>query len=528
MVKRFRTITLAILLLAATAAAQSPPAQSAEVKPLALTLAECIERALKSNLDLSIEAINPAMAEEARRGTKDQFLPQFDATSQYGNQKIPSTWGVEGPTVLTKRDYFNFGLSQHLVTGTDLTLSAYSQRTDTTRAYTTVNPSYYSELRFSLAQKLLKGFGPAINRYETTKAERQFDQSVEILKAAVLTTVYSVEEAYWNLVYARESLRVLEASLVQSRDTLARNVEAARIGSKSAVDVLSAETEVASRETALLSARASLEKMENRLKSLLNLPVETGEGEAETRVPIIPADRPTAERRTVPLDEAMRAARAERPEIAQAESRIADAALDVRYNRNQLLPDLQLRFSIWNPGQSGIKYIFQDNNPLSGIILDKIVGGRMDSFRDLIKQNYRNVSFDLSLTIPLGSLFSRASLARARLAEDQARLSLERARKNLEVEVLEAVKDLDVAGRKIEASARYRELMEKRVEAESQKYQMGLVGSEWLFSYQRSLDQAKADEIQAVTGYRIAQARLEKAMGTTIKSKGLKFRGYEF
>lgn len=528
MTKRALT-ALAILLLigAASAAAQSPPAEQAgSGTPVPLTLAECIERALKSNLDLSIEAINPAMAEEARRSTRDQFLPQFQASTQYGNQKIPSTWGVEGPTVLTKRDYLNLNLSQHLVTGTDLTVSAYSQMTDTTRAYTTVNPSYYSELRFSLTQRLLKGFGPAVNRYETTKAESQIDQSLGSLKSAVLTTVYSVEEAYWNLVYARESLRVIEGSLLQARDTLARNREAARIGSKSAVDVLSAETEVASRETSLLSARAGIEKMENRLKVLLNMPVGT-EGGAGPSAPLLPVEKPTAERRTIALEDALRTARAQRPEIAQAERRVGDASLDVRYNRNQLLPDLQMRFSIWNPGQSGIKYIFQDNNPLSGIILDKVVGGRWDSFRDLIKQNYKNVSFDLTLTVPLGSFLSRAPLARARLAEDKARIELEKARKSLDVEVLNAVKDVDVAWMKIEASARYRELMEKRVEAESQKYQMGLVGSEWLFSYQRSLDQAKADEIRAVVDYRIALARLEQVLGTTIESKGLRFRDYE-
>jgi outer membrane protein TolC len=155
------------------------------------------------------------------------------------------------------------------------------------------------------------------------------------------------------------------------------------------------------------------------------------------------------------------------------------------------------------------------------------VGGRWDSFRDLIKQNYKNVSFDLTLTVPLGSLLTRAPLARARLAEDKARIELEKARKGLDAEVLNAVKDVDVAWMKIEASGRYRELMEKRVEAESQKYQMGLVGSEWLFSYQRSLDQAKADEIRAVIDYRIALARLEQVLGTTIKSKGLRFRDYE-
>jgi outer membrane protein TolC len=496
--------------------------------PLTLTLTECIEKALKANLDLSIEAINPAMAEESVWGMKDPYMPRFRADSTYINQDIPSTWGVEGPTVQTKQDYFNFNLSQQIVTGTDISVGLSSRRTDTSRAYTTVNPSYYSEFRFSLTQPLLKGFGPKINRVEIVKAEHRLDESVSALKIMLLATIYNVEEAYWNLFYARENLRMTEASLSQSRETLQRSREAARIGSKSEIEVLSAETEVASRENSLLSVRNNVEKMENRLKALLNLPVG-GESDApEARIPIYPADKPSAVKREVSYAEAMRMALAERPDLAQYRSRIDDAALDISYNKNQLLPQLDLQFSFWNPGQSGVKYVFQDNNPLSGIILDKITGSRGDSFRDMLKKNYKNISFNVTLSIPLSNFLSRAGLARARLAEDQARLNLEKARKSIELDVMEAVKDLDVGALKIESSARYRELMEKRVEAESRRYQLGLVGSEWLFSYQRNLDQAKADEIRAIIDYRIAQARLDRVMGTTLKTKGLKFRDFEF
>ncbi|MDD8024998.1 MAG: TolC family protein [Acidobacteriota bacterium] len=523
MKKKAGIILSAILIFAAAAAAQSPPSQA-----LSLTLAECVERALKSNLDLSIEAFNPSLAEESKRITLEQFLPQFEISTDYYDRQIPSTWGVEGQTVHSKYDSMGFQLSTHLVTGTDVVLSGYSSMTDTNRAYTTINPSYDSQLVFSLSQKLLKGFGPAVNRYETTKAESVYDQSLGTLKAAVLSTVYQVEAAYWNLVNARESLRVIEASLAQSRDTLARDREAARIGSKTSVDVLSSETEVASRETSLLTYQASLEKAENQLKVLLAIPVEKGEGGADERVRIIPADKPSAERRTIALDEALRTARKERPEIANAESQLADAGLDVRYNRNQLLPDLSLNFAIRNPGQSGIKYVFQDDNYLTGIVIDKIEGSRWDSISNIFKQHYNNMFVTLTLNVPLANMLSRAALARARLSQDKARLTLEKARRDLEAEVLDAVKDLETAGRKIEASTRYRELMEKKVEAANEKYQLGLVDREWLFSYQSSLDQAKSSEIQAVTGYRIALAKLEQVMGTTIKAKGLKFRGFGF
>jgi outer membrane protein TolC len=506
-------------------------AQEQTPQPLKLALADCIRMALEANLDLRIEGLNPEMDAASASQTKEQFLPQFGVNSSYLNQDQPSTWGVEGPTVSIKRDYYYFDLSQRIPTGTEATLSLYTQKTDTSRAFTTVNPAYYSEFRLRLVQPLLRGFGTKINRYETIKAERQFDMSIATLKSTFLQTIYSVEEAYWNLYYARESLRVLEQSLDQSREMLRRNQEASRIGTKSAIEVLSAEAQAAGYENGILSARLQIQKMENRLKSLLNIPVEAeaalaaAESGRETAA-IIPTDRPDVEKRAVTYDEALRTALAERPEIKRTESLIANAASDIGYAKNQLLPRLDLNLSFWFPGQSGVRYIFQDNNPLTGIIVGKVIGSRGESIKDILKAKYQNLSVDVTLTVPLSSFFSRAGLARAKLTQAQADLQLEKERKAIEVEVLEAIKDLEASARKIDTSARYRELVEKQVVAETQRYELGLVGSEWLFTYQKNLSQAKVDEIKAMIDHKIALAGLEKAMGTTLKTKGLKFREY--
>lgn len=505
------------------------PAQSPKPETRTLSLADCIRKALEGNLDLAIEALNPEMDSASIAEAREKFLPEFGLSSNYLDQDIPSSWGVEGPTIKTKMDYYQLGVSQRTPLGTELDLSLSTRKTDTSRAYTTVNPAYFSEFRLNLRQPLLRDFGFRANRYESIKARRQLDMSEAALKSTLLQTIYGVEEAYWNLYYARENLRVLEMSLAQSRETLKRNEEAARIGTKSAVEVLSAETEVAGYEDRALSARLQVEKAENRLKSLLNMPVAGAAAvSGEALVSIIPADEPQAAKRAVTYEDALSTALVERPELARTDAMMANAATDIGYFRNQLLPRLDLNFSLWSPGQSGIKYIFQDNNPLTGIIIDTIYGSRGQSFRDVWKMAYNNLSLNVTLALPLSNFVSRAGLARARLAQDQARLQLEKERQTIEVEVMEAIKDLEASATKIETSARYRGLMEKRVQAETQRYDLGLVGSEWLFTYQRNLAQAKADEIRAVIDYRIALAALDKAMGTTIRTKGLKFKGYEF
>ncbi len=532
---RLKTIRAALAAVVIAPLLWGGPAQAPKPETRTLSLADCIRKALEGNLDLAIEAVNPEMDSASITEAREKYLPEFGLSSNYLNQDIPSSWGLEGPTIKTLMDYYEFGVTQRTPLGTQLDLGLSTRKTDTSRAYPIVNPAYYSEFRLNLTQPLLRDFGFKVNRYESTKARRQLDMSEAALKTVLIQTVYSVEEAYWNLYYARESLRVLELSLAQSRETLKRNEEAARIGTKSAVEVLSAETEVAGYEDRVLSARLQAEKTENRLKSLLNMPV-AGAGAAagvtagaeKDFATIVLADKPEAEKRAVTLENALATAVAERPELARTNAMIANAATDVGYYKNQLLPRLDLNLSLWSPGQSGVKYVYLDNNPLTGIVIDTIIGSRGQSFRDMFKMAYSNIQLAATLSVPLSNIVSRAGLTRARLAQDQARIQLEKERQTIEIEVTEAVKDLEASATKIATSARYRELMEKRVLAETQRYDLGLVGSEWLFTYQRTLAQAKADEIRAVIDYKIALAALDRAMGTTIRTKGLKFKGYEF
>jgi outer membrane protein TolC len=527
----------ATLVLSPPLRGQDPPRPAPPAGTLNLSLADAVRKALEANLDLAIEVLNPEMDAAALTEAGERFLPEFALATNYVDQEIPSSWGVEGPTVKTKRDAYQFGVTQRTPLGTEIDLALSTQKTDTTRSFTTVNPAFDSIFQLSLRQPLLRDFGVKTNRYQAIKAGRQLDMSEAALKATVLQTVFSVEQAYWNLTYARESLRVLEMSLAQSREMYKRNEEAARIGTKTGVDLLSSEAEVANYEDSVLAARRQVEKAENALKTLLNLPVrDAASGTDGTAAPmtetapvsIVPADEPRADKRTVRFEEALATALAERPELARTDAALAAASTDVGYYKNQLLPRLDLNLQTWYPGQSGVRYIFQDNNPLSGVIIGRIVGSRADSFKDVWKMTYGNLSFNVTLSLPLSSVLSRAGLARARLAQDQARLRLEKERRMIEAEVLDAVKDLETSARRIETSARYRGLMEKRVAAETQRYDLGLVGSEWLFTYQRSLAQAKADEIRAIIDYRIALAALDKAKGTTLKTKGLKFKGYDF
>jgi len=517
-----RTLFLCALLFAA--AASFLPSQQGLAEKRALSLRECLVQALANNLSLTVEAFNPAIEDAAAAEAREEFLPEFGAS--FIRQKYMSlgVWGLQGTSYPYRYSYYDFSLSQKIATGTTLALSVENFSSTTGQKYTIINPSYEGTLRMIVTQPLLKGFGPKANRAAAYQAERQKEIATAVLKAKALEVVYDAEQAYWNLYSALENLKVQESSLAQSREVLKRAREGERIGNQSALDVLTAETSAAGWEDGVVSSRLLVEKSESALRKILNLPPAAPDSVERPAL----SDAPSVEKIETNYDEALAAALVHRPEIVEAEKQISIAASRAGYAANQVLPQLDLKFSGWSQGQSGIKYLYENDDPINGAPLGQIVGSRWDAFKQALKGTYKSWYVALDLTVPLASIFSRAGLRQARLQQQQSLAALETEKQTAAFEVAGALKELRNAEIRIQSTTASRVLQEKHLAAQLQRYQLGLVDIQWLFEYQRQLASARESEIQAAINYRLAAARLEQATGTTLEKKGLTFRDYAF
>jgi outer membrane protein TolC len=497
-----------------------------EQKPgeLRLTLNECLVKALENNLDISVGAFTPEIQEYSIRESRERFMPQLSMSYNNWNRNQLSNWFVDGTQYTTKTDTFNLSLSQSFVTGGDVSLVLTNQTTDTTRNLVTINPTYTGELRFEISQPLLKNFGPKINKRDMKKARNQMDISVYTLKSTLVQKVYEVEEAYWNLVSAIESLKVNEYSFEHSKNQLERTKEAARIGAKTATDVLDAETEVANWESRIISERAQVERAEDRLRAILNI---SGDSSGMIQS-IVPVDEPLVEKKEITFEEALKTAQVQRPELARVQKEIENSNIDLSFYRNQTLPELDLRFQLWYPGQSGDRILYLDDNPLTGVIVGVDEGSRSESFNDVFGFKYDNWYLSLNLNIPLSNVLSRASLARARVENKQKLLEQEKEEQSIYNEIVEVFKELENNEKRLVTSGRYRELMERKLRAGEEKYKLGLLENEWLFSYQREMANARVSEIGAIIAYKLSVAKLERILGINLKTKNLKFRDYDF
>jgi len=150
---------------------------------------------------------------------------------------------------------------------------------------------------------------------------------------------------------------------------------------------------------------------------------------------------------------------------------------------------------VLEPRLSGDRILYLNDNPLTGIILGKAAGGPpRRSGRPGIQ--IRNWSVELTLTIPLSSIISRAAQAAAKAGLDQQIVLLKQAEQTAFLEIRAAVRAVQTNYERVGARKTARELAEQKLEAEESKLKVGLSNNFFVLNYQRDLALAKTAELR--------------------------------
>ncbi|MDD8020239.1 MAG: TolC family protein [Acidobacteriota bacterium] len=490
-----------------------------EEQPLKLTLEDCILRTIQNNLGVSVQKLNPEISAAALSKSKEKFYPTMQFGYTRRSNMNPSYSGLEAVESY-KTDYndVNGQVSQFIPFGGTLNISLDTYKSSTSQNYQTWNPRYYSTLRFDFSQPLLQNFGLDISKKEIIIAKKGLESSLAQTELALMNTINSAEQAYWNLVYVIEDLKVKQESLKLARELLAKNQRSVEIGTLAPLDVLSAQSEVATREADIIKAEVAVKNAEDQLWILMNL----AEEEKKQYTTIEPADIPKFEQKALSLEEAESIALENRPDLRNLRISADTQQFNLKVAKNQLLPALNLVASYYSPGLSGTQLIYQDNNPLSGIVIDVIPGPRSESLKDAFKFKYNNWSVGLTLNIPLGNAISGASVAQARLNLEQAELNLKQQEQQAVLEVKTALRTMEANLHGVQAYKAARVLQEQKLAAEEEKLKVGQSTNYTVLQYQRDLAAAQSSELKAIIDYNISVANLEKVLGLSLKNRNIK------
>jgi len=511
-------ISLVFFLVAGplTVRSQTPAAQE---KTLSLKLDECILKALKNNYDLAVQVMNPELSDIAVSLAKEKFIPSLSFSyNRRDTAQASYSWLDAGDTTKQLRDTYTAQLTQEIPFGGSLTLNLNEAKTDTNSRFQTINPRFETTLNFTFSQPLLRDFGLKMSQREIIVAQNNFDISEKQFAKFVQDLVYQVEQAYWNLVYGIENLKVRQQSLNLAKELLDKNRRSVEVGTLAPIEVLNAQADVASREADILDAQALLKSYEDALRAVINLAAEMPD---VTQVRLVPADQPAFEKVEASQDQAMATAIDNRPDLAASRIDIRNKEFNLSYARNQLLPDLSLTAQYWSPGVSGSQILYENNDPLFGAIIGTVSGNVSQALKDTFKFKYRNWSLGLTLSIPLNAVFSRAYAAQASVSLDQAQAGLKAQEQQLALEVRSAVRGVETNYMRVEAYRVARELAQKRLEAEEEKFRVGLSTNYFVLQYQRDLATQQSAELKAIIDYNLSLAKLAQVTGVSLKNKSI-------
>jgi len=468
---------------------------------ISLSLQDCIAKALERNLGVAIEYLTPQLRDADIAQANEKFLPSLSLNLLFNKQEQASYSFLDAADVLIE-DFNQYGLTlnQEIPTGGTLALQLNSSQYDTNRTGVYINPSYRATLRFDFTQPLLRNFGVKNAKRDILIAQTNYGVSEEELKRALQETVYAVEQAYWELVFAIESLKVEQLSLKLAQDLLEKNKRAVEVGTMAPIEIVSAKAQVASREATILDAEAAVKNAEDRLKLVINLTAETADADL---MAINPTEQPDFAQKDINLQEALTAALQNRPDLRAQRMGLENYERNVSYAKNQLLPNLDLRVSYWSPGVSGDQLLFDPDDPL-GPPIGSIPGGREDAFKDVFGFTYNNWSVGFTFDFPLNTVISRAASVKARVDLEQALLRV----KNQEQQIYT---DLKIAVRSVETNF-------KRINA----LKVGLTTNFVVLTYQSDLATARSNEIRAIIDYLLSLALLSRDMGVNLEDRNIR------
>ncbi len=487
-----------------------------------LSLEDCVLKAMRDNLNVAVEVLSPELDDTSISLAKERFLPSLNFGYNLQNTNSPSFSFIEADETVTSNYYdYSARLSQIIPTGGNFSISLSSYKTESNQKFLSVNPRFGSTLRFMFTQPLLRDFGFKINRREIIIARNNREMSENQFKSVLMDTIYDVESAYWNLVYSREDLEVKRQSLELARDLLKKNKKEVEVGTLAPIEILTAESEVATREADILQAEAMVKNNEDELKTVINL----ADKEEDVEIEILPVDKPTFTLREVSFEEALATALGKRPDLQVTKVDIKSKELNLTYAKNQLLPDLSFSANYWSPGISGTQLIYDPFDPF-GDPIDTRPGGSKEALRDALDLKYENWTVGLTLSIPFNTVITRAQQAQARIDLEQTTLRLKNQQQQLSLEIKNAVRAVQTDYKRVQAYGVARELAEKKLEAEEKKLKVGLTTNYVVLQHQRDLADARSAELRAIIDYNLSLAQLDRAMGTSLEKKNIKFSIY--
>jgi outer membrane protein TolC len=193
-----------------------------------------------------------------------------------------------------------------------------------------------------------------------------------------------------------------------------------------------------------------------------------------------------------------------RADLHAAKLSIDQNDINIRYYKNQILPDVNFQAQYSAAGLGGVQLL-----PVSTLTGDVTATGRevvsqrsfSSALGDIFNNAYPAWTVGFQINYPLGVSTAKASLEKAKLQYQVSQTQLRNTEMQIVAQVRSAARSVEANQKRVESARASRELAEEKLAAEEKKFAAGIEQAFFVFQAQRDLSSARTVEVQAIADY---------------------------
>ena len=514
--------------------------------PISLSLDDAIRKALAGNNTIEITRDDVRFQETKIRSLFGFYDPVFTISPTFTHNNTTGSAATRDFNVNANMSHFirQGGGNYQVFFNNTRTENAFSQAQVSSGSIggSTSSAIYSSSTGIRYTQPLFRNFGIDNTRRNLKISRRILEQTDADFRRQTIEIIAQVQRNYWDLVFALRDQQNRIANVNLAQESL-RQIEA-RISAGAAAPLARAEvaTELATRETELLSATQQISITENSLKQLILRDATSNEWTQS----YTPTDKPAFSLDSVNLDSAIKDAMDNRFELRRLKLANDINNVDISYFKNQTKPqiDLNTTFSLDGLALGGARTNsvlvpqFLGNEEILRTRLNSLLpanqqianpnfevpgtrsflsGGFNRSLANIFRTDAPNYSIGVTISFPLRNRTAKANLAGSQVLQNQIASQTRQQEQAVIVEVRNAVQAVETKRQQVLTSRRARENAEIQLAGEKQLFDAGKSTTFLLFQRENALTAARNSEIRAETDYNKALADLQRATSTTLQ-----------
>ena len=528
---------------------------------LNLSLEDAVSLGLENNLAIAVERYVPWLNEAslllAKSGVNGRIV--FDpvvtstlsleqATTPINNPLFAGVaTAITTPVGLTNHvTTANFGYTQGFWTGTQAQVTFNNARESTNfGGFDLFNPYEQSTMTVELTQPLLNGFGRIPNTRYIIEAKNTVKVGESQFAQQVITTVTQVATDYWELVFARENVKVEQVAVAADQQLYNNNKKQLEIGTMAPLDVITAQSQLATDQQALVQAQTTQLLDETTLLVAITKDPLSDTLNGLEIIPTTTIFNPNIE--NISLNDAVKEAWQKRPELQQAALNLKNAGVEVKATRNLLLPTLNLFGEYQAAGLAGVNtpqtptgaFIAESPIFLPGDVLPDgtipvgtipigvsgtgitapgtpVHHGLSDDLYAMIKGKYPTLEAGINLTLPIRNRAAQANNATAQLNEREQEVQYLQTQNTIVLNVRQALITLVQDRAAITAAEEARVFAQQSYDDEVKKLQLGTSTAFTVIQKQQLLTAAEGTELRDRINLIEAELNFNQAMGRTL------------